>query len=138
MRRVLLLAAIGLLTSCGSTSVGENPTLAPLATPPSSASDDVSCGDVVLDQGEQLTVAAAAELACLDRALEESRRAALTVTTPTAEGDPIVTSWQLTYDGTLTADIDSSKDRFGSEEHSHVSCGTVTELPDLTTCGRQQ
>ena len=123
---------IAVLGSCGSPTTPGNPAPSPDATA------EVSCGDVVLEQGEQLALAAATELACLERALKESLSAALTVTGPTVEGDPIVTSWQLTSDGTLSADIDSSKDRFGSEDHTHVSCGQVTELPDMMTCEAKQ
>lgn len=76
----------------------------------------------------------ATEVDCLERALRENRSAGLTITAPTVEGDPIVTSWHLAADGTLAADIDASKDRFSSEGHTHVSCGRVTELPNLLTC----
>ena len=95
---------IAVLRSCGSPTTPGNPAPSPDATA------EVSCGDVVLEQGEQLALAAATELACLERALKES----LSDTGPTVEGDPIVTSWQPTSDGSLSADIDSSEDRFGS------------------------
>lgn len=140
MRRILLVGAIGLLTSCGlTTSASDDPTQAPTRTPTrtptSSATFDVSCGEVVLAQGEVLEVAGSTQRACLEDALRDGRSATLAITAPTVEGDPIVTSWHLSDDGTLTAVIDSTQDRFAGEPRvTRSSCGRVTELPDLLTC----
>ena len=131
MRLTLLITpAIGLLAGCG----GTQPTTDDSMPSPSSMAE-IRCGDVVLGQGELLEVAGAAERSCLEGALRDGRSATLTVTEPTVEGDPIVTAWRLMADGTLTAVIDSSRDRFGGEPRmTRVSCGRVTALPNPMSC----
>lgn len=133
MKRLVLVGVLGFVVSCGS------PPTAPVSSrdsqpPQPSATAEFSCGKVVLKQGEELAVAGAKELACLEGALREGRRATLTVTAPSVEGHPSVFHWQLSADRTLSADIDSSRDPFSSDAHSHHSCGRISELPDPLTC----
>ncbi|MFC7488390.1 hypothetical protein ACOCJ7_09175 [Knoellia sp. CPCC 206453] len=132
MRRLGSVATLGLLAACGShTSASDTPQAVPSATA------DIRCGSLVLDQGELLEVAGAEEIACLESALRERRSAALTVTAPTVEGDPIVFGWRLTADGTLTSDIDSSRDSFGGEpRQTRLSCGRITQLPNPLSCAQ--
>ncbi|MFW5470171.1 hypothetical protein ACOCJ4_09020 [Knoellia sp. CPCC 206435] len=146
MRRLAALGLTGVLAACGSVSdVGDVP--GPASTPGASTSTgpgpapkpgpgtDTDCGKVVLAQGQRLEVVGSQERACLEEALRDGRGATLSVTEPTVEGDPIVTSWTLADDGTLTADIDSSQDRFGGEPRlTRVLCGRVSALPDPLRC----
>lgn len=129
MKRLAFVGLVAFTTSCGS----------PAASPPTAASSntptvEVSCGDVVLDQGELLEVEGSAQRACLEAAFRDGRGATLTVTAPSVEGHPSVFHWQLSADGTLSADIDSSKDPFNSADHSRQSCGRVTALPNPLSC----
>lgn len=142
MRRLAALGLAGALAACGSAGVvGDAP--GPASTPGASTSASsgtgadtgTDCGEVVLAQGQRLEVVGSRERACLAEALRDGRRATLAVTEPTVEGDPIVTSWTLAADGTLTAEIDSSQDRFGGEPRlTRVSCGRVSVLPDPLRC----
>lgn len=135
MTRLALLAALGLLTACGSQAVPDPDPAASASASPSVATE-ARCGAVVLDQGERLDVVAKDELACLDGALQSGRAATLTVTAPTDEGDPIVTAWHLTATGTLDAEVDASRDSFRASgpATTHVSCGRITQLPDPLSC----
>ncbi len=121
---------VTLLSACGSS------TAAPDAVPSSPApSAEVDCGQVVLRQGEQLEVAGSRGRACLEDALRQGRSAALTVTAPTVEGDPVNTTWVVTSDGGLSADSDTTRDRFADPSADHgVSCGRVTTLPSPLEC----
>ena len=59
----------------------------------------------------------------------------MAVTSTTTEGDPVTTTWQLAADGTLSADTDTSRDRFADPSADYrVSCGRVTTLPTPLEC----
>ncbi|KGN40199.1 hypothetical protein [Knoellia aerolata] len=123
---------MSVLVACGSSPpVADTP--GPEASPSESTGTD--CGEVVLRQGEQLEVAGATQRACLEEALREGRGATLTVTETTTEGDPVVTSWRLDDDGSLSGDVDATKDAFaGSLRTYSVSCGRITTLPTPLVC----
>ncbi|EAP98750.1 lipoyltransferase [Janibacter sp. HTCC2649] len=131
MRRLIVVGTVALLTGCGSSVASPRP-----ATSSQTPTAEISCGEVELGQGEVLEVGGAKERACFEGALREGRAATLAVSQPTIEGDPIVTTWRLATDRTLTGDIDSSKDRFGNQAHTLVSCGRITQLPDPLRCAQ--
>ncbi|WP_353950367.1 hypothetical protein V6K52_12065 [Knoellia sp. S7-12] len=138
MKGLVCAGLVALVSACGS-AAGSPPASTPsVSTPSHTAANtpaaEFSCGEVVLKQGEEPAEAGAKELACLGRALKEGRRATLDVTAPSVEGHLSVSHWQLSSDGTLSADIDSSRDPFSSEDHTHQSCGRITELPDPLSC----
>ena len=133
MKRLVFVGLVAFVTGCDSPAMTP-PAAAPSVTSSPTPSLEISCGEVVMDQGEQLSSAGATELACLESALREGRRARLTVTAPSVEGRPSVFHWQLSADRALSADIDSSRDPFSSDAHSHHSCGRISELPDPLTC----
>ncbi|MDQ3900138.1 MAG: hypothetical protein M3319_06700 [Actinomycetota bacterium] len=87
-----------------------------------------SCGQITLDQGEQIP---ADTLRCLDDAFDTG--AELAVTFPTVEGDPIVRYYRVGpgIDGLEIFD-DTSQDRFGAGRWNHMLCpGTVTASEPL-------
>lgn len=130
MKRLAFVGLVAFTTACGSPAAS-----LPAAAPSKTPTAEVSCGDVVLGQGELLEVEGSAQRTCLEAAFRDGRGAALTVTAPTVEGDPIVTIWNLAADGTLVADFDSSRDRFGADPRlAKVSCGRVTALPNPLRC----
>lgn len=120
---------IAVLGSCGSPTTRSDP------APPPEATAEFSCGEVVLAQGEVLEVAGSMQRTCLESALRDGRSATLTVTAPTVEGDPVTTAWVVTADGTLSADSDTSRDRFADPSGDYrVTCGRVTTLPRPLEC----
>ena len=126
-------AVLTLVSACGSSATA--PDAVPSLPASSGSSARVDCGEVVLRQGETLEVAGATQRACLEAALREGRSATLTVTETTTEGDPIVTSWRLHDDGTLSGDVDATKDAFaGSLKTYSVSCGRISTLPTPLAC----
>lgn len=145
MRTLVAATAVVLvLSACGSSpTVGDLPGAAPSPSGSTGtgtgAGTGTDCGAVVLRQGEQLEVVGATERACLEAALREGRSATLTVTAPTVEGDPVTTSWRLDADGSLSADIDASRDRYaGSQPRTRATCGVVTSLPTPLECDSSQ
>ena len=126
---------VTLVSACGSSATAPDAVPSSVARSSTASSAQVDCGEVVLRQGETLEVAGATQRACLEAALREGRSATLTVTETTTEGDPIVTSWRLHDDGTLSGDVDATKDAFaGSLKTYSVSCGRISTLPTPLAC----
>ncbi|MFC7550355.1 hypothetical protein [Plantactinospora sp. GCM10030261] len=93
----------------------------PPATGPATTTEAVvaDCGTFALDQGERLPAGA---VSCFVDAAGTGRPARLTVSTPTAEGDPITESYAADAAGRITVVIDTRRDRYGSPGVSRRTC----------------
>lgn len=89
------------------------------------------CGEVVLDQGDTIPIAA---MACLESAASGAG-AELAVARPTTEGDPIITFYRVapTIDG-VDLFIDSSRDAWGSADWAQKSCPTGSTIGEYGEC----
>ncbi|SFS18806.1 hypothetical protein SAMN04487783_2742 [Agrococcus baldri] len=83
-----------------------------------------TCGELVLDQGEELPAIA---IACIDAALEAQEAALLAWSTPTTEGDPIV-YFAIVETGGSSIALHSTTgfDRFGSPGWHVDRCDAIT------------
>ncbi|MER7810776.1 hypothetical protein [Streptomyces sp900116325] len=91
-----------------------------------------SCGEVSLDQGEEIKKKAVREIACLQRALKSGGSAELKVTYPTVEGDPIREYYRLTPQGRLEVYTDSTDDRNSDQKWSFAECYTPEWVADIS------
>lgn len=90
-----------------------------------------SCGQVTLDQGEQIPADA---VDCMDAAMG-NLHAELAVVAPTVEGDPLVTFYRTsTGDPGVEVFINDEFDRYGSKTWTHRNCSTTTTLLSLQGC----
>ncbi|MFE5593656.1 hypothetical protein [Streptomyces sp. NPDC056549] len=90
------------------------------------------CGEVSLDQGEEMQKQAAREIDCLQRALKNGESAELKVTYPTVEGDPIHEYYRLTPQGRLELYTDSTEDHYSDQKWSFAECYTPEWLPEIS------
>jgi ABC-type glycerol-3-phosphate transport system substrate-binding protein len=88
------LACAASLTACSGT--------------PAADAAQTRCGVYAIPQGTPGVPAD--KLDCLSSAFEAKRTATLTVTELTTEGDPVVTTYTTTVDGTLVVVVDSTAD----------------------------
>ena len=93
-----------------------------------------SCGEVSLDQGEEMQKQAAREILCLQRALKNGGSAELKVTYPTVEGDPVREYYRLTPQGRLEVYTDSTDDHYSDRKWSFAECYTPEWLAEIS-CG---
>ncbi|MGW9023730.1 hypothetical protein ACWGQ5_05725 [Streptomyces sp. NPDC055722] len=91
-----------------------------------------SCGEVSLDQGEEIKKKAVREITCLRRALKSGDSAELKVTYPTVEGDPIREYYRLTPQGRLEVYTDSTDDRYSDQKWSFAKCYTPEWLVEIS------
>ena len=91
-----------------------------------------SCGEVSLDQGEEMQKQATQEIVCLRRALKSRESAELKVTYPTKEGDPIREYYRLTPQGKLEVYTDSTHDRYSDQKWSFAKCYTPEWLTEIS------
>jgi hypothetical protein len=112
---VVALVMLG-LTGCASATPG-----GPLPEPVT------VCGEYTLDQGESISQEA------VDCMAEGGPGATLTVTTPTVEGDPIVTTYTGLAGGGYEVHADMSKDRWGGGTSTMV-CPDAVSVVDLRAC----
>ncbi|MFE1963363.1 hypothetical protein [Streptomyces sp. NPDC059479] len=94
-----------------------------------------SCGEVSLDQGEEMQKEAVREITCLQRALKSGESAELKVIYPTEEGDPIREYYRLTLQGRLEVYTDSTDDRYSDRKWSFGECYTPEWLAEIS-CDR--
>lgn len=94
-----------------------------------------SCGEVSLDQGEEMQKQAVREIVCLQRALKSGEGAELKVTHPTVEGDPIREYYRLTPQGRLEVYTDSTDDHYSDQKWSFAECYTPEWLAEIS-CDR--
>ncbi|MFB7356184.1 hypothetical protein [Streptomyces gardneri] len=90
------------------------------------------CGEVSLDQGEEMQKQAAREIACLQRALKNGESAELKVSYPTVEGDPIREYYRLTPQGRLEVYTDSTDDHYSDQKWSFTECYTPEWLAEIS------
>ncbi|MFP8959981.1 hypothetical protein ACLIYP_05320 [Streptomyces nanhaiensis] len=81
-----------------------------------------SCGEVALEQGEDLREQAAGEIACLRRSLESGEGAEMGVTYPTVEGAPVRDHYRLTPQGRLEVYTDATDDPHSDGKWSFAEC----------------
>lgn len=127
-RIVLLLAAPALLGGCGL--FGD-----PVQREWEGREKYPSCGDVTLEQGEELIYPggqAADAVACMRQAFDYGEGAELTVSFPTVEGDPVREHYRLTPEGALEVYVDSSGDPNSDGNWSMSDCYAAEWLPELT------
>ncbi|MGW4825222.1 hypothetical protein ACWEP4_41600 [Streptomyces sp. NPDC004227] len=91
-----------------------------------------SCGEVSLDQREEIKQTAVREIACLRGALKSGESAELKVTHPTVEGDPIREYYRLTPQGRLEVYTDSTDDHFSDRKWSFAECYTPEWLVEIS------
>ncbi|MFE2095066.1 hypothetical protein [Streptomyces sp. NPDC059460] len=91
-----------------------------------------SCGEVSLDQGEEMQKQAAREIVCLQRALKNGESAELKATYPTVEGDPIREYYRLTPQGRLEVYTDSTDDHNSDQKWSFAECYTPEWLAEIS------
>ncbi len=114
---IALLIAVT-LAGCASAAPGAPP----------APEQPTACGEYELDQGESIPQEA---VDCMAEAGENG--ATLTVTTPTVEGDPIVTTYTALPDGGMEVYADMTEDRYGGGT-SLVVCPDAVSVLDLGTC----
>ena len=131
--RALRIAA--LLIACGTSALSAGCAAGPqepgdVPTPAQFEDREVlpSCGEITLEQGEELPEDA---LACLGEAGEEG--AELAVTRPTTEGDPITEYYRAIPGGGWEAYIDGTNDRHGGIWW-YTPCPDAEALADLANC----
>ncbi|WP_157987141.1 hypothetical protein [Streptomyces atratus] len=93
------------------------------------------CGEVRLDQGEEMQKQAVREIVCLRRALESGESAELKVTHPTVEGDSIREYYRLTPQGRLEVYTDSTDDQYSDQKWSFAKCYAPEWLAEIS-CDR--
>ncbi|MEU2601746.1 hypothetical protein [Streptomyces hirsutus] len=91
-----------------------------------------SCGEVSLDQGEEMQKQAGREIVCLRRALKSGESAELKATYPTVEGDPIREYYRLTPQARLEVYTDSTDDRYSDQKWSFAECYTPEWLAEIS------
>lgn len=90
-----------------------------------------SCGQVTLDQGEQIPIDA---VDCIDTAIG-TLDTELAVGSPTTEGDPIVALYRTSTDTPgVQISTDTAFDRFGPKTWTHQNCHTTITLASLRGC----
>jgi hypothetical protein len=90
-----------------------------------------SCGEVTLDQSEQIPADA---VACIDAAIG-SLNAELVVVSLTTEGDPIVAFYRTAAGAPGVEKItDGEFDRYGPKTWTHEDCPDTTTLTSLQGC----
>ena len=94
-----------------------------------------SCGEVNLNQGEEMPKQAVQEIACLRRALKSGESAELKVTQPTVEGDPYREYYRLTPQGGLEVYTDSTDDHNSDQKWSFAKCYTPEWFAEVS-CDR--
>jgi hypothetical protein len=84
------------------------------------------CGEYAIPQGAPGIPAD--RLDCLSSAFDAKRTATLTVTEPTTEGDPVVTTYTTTTDGTLDVVVDATADQWAGTGATivHYECRSAT------------
>ncbi|GAA1987562.1 hypothetical protein [Microbacterium pumilum] len=118
LRRMGAPAAALLLLALAGCATG---TPAALDLPP-------SCGEYTLGQGESIPDEA---VDCMAAAGEAG--ATLTVTSPTTEGDPILTVYTAMPDGSVEVYADMTEDRFGGGISVQI-CPEAVSVLDLGGC----
>ncbi|WP_306233855.1 hypothetical protein [Agrococcus beijingensis] len=130
--------AVLLLSACASPGTADPAgTVLPIGTPPAEpivaaralgdAPDGVhaeaTCGQLELDQGEELPAAA---IACVDAALAAGEAAALAWSSPTVEGDPIV-RFAVVEAGASTIAVHATTgfDRYGTPGWTRDHCVAI-------------
>ncbi|MFI6760570.1 DUF4362 domain-containing protein [Micromonospora sp. NPDC050417] len=126
MKRVLYLAVVAVaLSACG----GPNASDVDAAAPADASSEELTdCGTFVLSQGEALTDNA---VKCFVDAVQAGRPARLKQTSPTTEGDPIITEYEAGTDGRVEIVTDSRQDNFGQQIISRHTCTGPTPRPGM-------
>ena len=129
-KRFRSVAAIGLAIAALSTAACSGPPAAPVEF--TDRAPLPSCGEIVLDQGETIPEDA---LDCMEAAVEADG-GELKVTSPTVEGDPIVTYYRVGpgIDG-VDMFIDGTADAYGAGTWIHENCpgdATISEFGGCT------
>ncbi|MFJ5834835.1 hypothetical protein [Streptomyces sp. NPDC093089] len=91
-----------------------------------------SCGEVRLEQGEEMQKQAAREIFCLQQALKKGESAELKATYPTVEGDPIREYYRLTPQGRLEVYTDSTDDHYSDQRWSFAECYAPEWLAEIS------
>ncbi|MEV4344690.1 DUF4362 domain-containing protein [Actinoplanes sp. NPDC049596] len=117
----LLLVA---LVAGGCTEPGTAPPDVLKMAPSATVAD---CGTFTLDQGEQLAQDAGL---CLLGAARKGQIARLQVSSPTVEGDPIITVFATRPDGSVEVVEDTRQDAYGPQEITHEICTGPALGPD--------
>jgi hypothetical protein len=86
-------------------------TLTACSRTPAADAAQTRCGEYAVPQGAPGIPAE--KLDCLSSAYAAKRTATLTVTVLTTEGDPVVTTYTTTTDGTLDVVVDATADTWG-------------------------
>jgi hypothetical protein len=116
------LACVATLTACSRT--------------PAADAARTRCGEYAVPQGT--AGIPADKLDCLSSAYAARRSATLTVTVLTTEGDPVVTTYTTTTDGTLDLVVDATADTWGGANAAvvHYECnGASFTLGRIDTAG---
>ncbi|MFF7772992.1 hypothetical protein ACFZCG_01075 [Streptomyces tanashiensis] len=127
MRARLVAVALASLLAAGCGTLND-----PVKERWDSRTEFSSCGEVSLDQGEEMQKQAAREIVCLRRALKNGEGAELKVTHPTVEGDPIREYYRLTPQGRLEVYTDSTDDHFSDQKWSFAECYTPEWLAEIS------
>ncbi|MFF3562138.1 hypothetical protein ACFYXS_19070 [Streptomyces sp. NPDC002574] len=91
-----------------------------------------SCGEVSLDQGEEIKRKAVREISCLRQALKSGESAELKVAYLTTEGDPMREYYRLTPQRRLELYTDSTDDRYSDQKWSFAECCTPEWLAEIS------
>ncbi|MEU4093658.1 hypothetical protein [Streptomyces sp. NPDC026673] len=126
VRPWLVAVAVTVLSTAGCGMLGD-----PVEERWSSRAEFSSCGEVNLDQGEEMQKKAVREIACLRRALKNGDGAELKATYPTVEGDPIRDYYRVTPQGGLEVYTDSTDDRFSDGKWAFTGCHTPEWLAEV-------
>ncbi len=93
---------------------------------PAADAAQTRCGEYAIPQGT--SGIPAEKLDCVASAFAAKRTATLSVTEPTTEGDPIVTTYTTTVDGTLDVVVDATADKWAGANATvvHYECRSAT------------
>jgi len=107
-----VLTAAAALTACSRTPMAD--------------AAQTRCGEYAIPQGTPGIPAD--RLDCLSSAFAARRTATLTVTEPTTEGDPVITTYTTTVDGTVDVVVDATADTWAGTNATvvHYECRSAT------------
>ncbi|MEV4627840.1 DUF4362 domain-containing protein [Micromonospora sp. NPDC049523] len=126
MKQVLYLAVVAVaLSACGGPNEPDVDVAAPAVAGPGEVTN---CGTFVLSQGEGLSERA---VRCFVDAVQAGRPVRLKETSPTTEGDPIITTYEAGVDGRVEIVTDSRQDNFGPQIISQHTCTGPTPRPGM-------
>ncbi|WP_326562239.1 DUF4362 domain-containing protein [Micromonospora sp. NBC_01796] len=126
MKRVLYLAVAAVaLSACGGPKA---PATDVSASAVAGSGEVTDCGTFVLSQGEGLSERA---VRCFVDAVQAGRPVRLKQTSPTTEGDPIITTYEAGVDGRVEIVTDSRQDNFGPQIISRHTCTGPTPRPGM-------